>query len=293
MRVGFVGLGVMGSPMAGHLLRAGLDVCAYNRNSKRREAWRERYGGELAATPGAATDGAEMVFLCVGKDEDVREVVVGDAGVLSSMAPGGIIVDHTTTSSQLARDMHEACLARGCEFVDAPMSGGEAGAVNGVLTLMVGGSEAAVERASPVLSNYAKTITRMGDSGTGQLAKAVNQICIAGVLQGLSEGLLFGQRAGLDIERLVASISQGAAGSWQMVNRAATMASGDFDFGFAVEHMRKDLKIALQTGEEIGAPLPLTALVDQFYADVEALGGRRYDTSSLIERLRKLRPDQL
>jgi len=290
MRVGFIGLGVMGSPMAGHLVRAGYEVCAYNRNPDRRQRWQQAHGGEVAASPREAAEGADIALLCVGADKDVREVVTGDAGVLASLAPGSVIVDHTTTSCELARDMHRACLARGCEFIDAPMSGGEAGAIDGQLTLMVGGDEAVIQRLRPVLDCYAKAVTRMGASGTGQLAKAVNQICIAGVLQGLSEGLLFGQRAGLDVETLVDAISKGAAGSWQMVNRAATMATGEFDFGFAVEHMRKDLKIALATGEAIDAPLPVTALVDQFYADVEALGGSRYDTSSLIERLRRLRP---
>ena len=290
MRVGFVGLGIMGYPMAGHLVRAGYDVRAFNRKIDRREAWREAHGAEVAASPSEAAKGAAIVLLCVGADKDVREVVTGDAGVLSAMAPGGIVVDHTTTSCELAQEMHAACQAQGCEFIDAPMSGGEAGAVNAQLTLMVGGDESALERARPILDCYAKSVTRMGKCGTGQLAKAVNQICIAGVLQGLSEGLLFGQRAGLDIETLVDAISKGAAGSWQMVNRAQTMAKGEFDFGFAVEHMRKDLKIALQTGETLGAPLPLTALVDQFYADVEAFGGKRFDTSSLIERLRRLRP---
>ena len=290
MRIGFVGLGVMGYPMAGHLVAAGFDVCAYNRNAARREAWRDEYGGEVAESPQAAAKGAAIVLVCVGADKDVREVIAGEHGILSSIDSGGVVVDHTTTSLELAREMHDECRERGCEFIDAPMSGGEAGAVNAQLTLMVGGSQQALERAAPVLERYAKSITRMGECGKGQLAKAVNQICIAGVLQGLSEGLLFGQRAGLDIETLVESISKGAAGSWQMVNRAATMARGEFDFGFAVEHMRKDLKIALQTGEALGAPLPLTALVDQFYADVEALGGKRFDTSSLIERLRRLRP---
>ncbi|MCY4041537.1 MAG: NAD(P)-dependent oxidoreductase [Gammaproteobacteria bacterium] len=290
MQVGFIGLGVMGFPMAGHVVRAGHEVRAYNRTPDRRHAWAQTHNGTVVASPREAASGAEVVLLCVGADKDVREVVAGKAGVLSTIAPGGILVDHTTTSSELARDMQHACQARGCEFIDAPMSGGEAGAVNAKLTLMVGGDEAALARVRPVLECYAASITRMGESGSGQLAKAVNQICIAGILQGLAEGLLLGQRAGLDVETLVAAISKGAAGSWQMVNRAATMAKGEFDFGFAVEHMRKDLKIALATAEDIGAPLPLTALVDQFYADVEALGGRRYDTSSLIERLRRLRP---
>ena len=292
MRVGFVGLGVMGYPMAGHLVQAGFEVRAYNRDPARRLAWREQYGGEIVDSPRAAARGAEVVLVCVGADRDVREVVVGDDGILSVLEPGGMVVDHTTTSCELAQAMHLACAERDCAFIDAPMSGGEAGAINGQLTLMVGGTTEALESANPILDCYAKSITRMGGSGTGQLAKAVNQICIAGVLQGLSEGILFAMRAGLDIDTLIESISKGAAGSWQMVNRASTMAAGEFDFGFAVEHMRKDLKIALATGESLGSPLPVTALIDQFYADVEALGGKRYDTSSLVERLRRLRPAQ-
>lgn len=290
MRVGFVGLGVMGYPMAGHLVRAGFDVCAYNRGAERREAWRSEHGGGVAASPREAADGAALVMLCVGADQDVREVVVGEQGVLSGISPSGIVVDHTTTSFELAREMQSAAQEKQCEFLDAPMSGGEVGAINGQLTLMVGGREEALGRARPALDAYAKSVTHMGDSGTGQLAKAVNQICIAGILQGLSEALYFAERAGLDVETLIESISMGAAGSWQMVNRSATMAKGEFNFGFAVEHMRKDLKIALKTAEALNAPLPMTALVDQFYADVEALGGSRYDTSSLIQRLRRLRP---
>ena len=290
MRVGFVGLGVMGYPMAGHLLRAGHEVCSYNRGAERREAWQKEYGGRVATSPQEAATGAEIVMLCVGADKDVREVVAGGQGVLSGIDSGGIVVDHTTTSFELAREMQQACQEKQCEFVDAPMSGGEVGAINGQLTLMVGGGEEALERARPVLDTYAKSVTRMGESGTGQLAKAVNQICIAGILQGLSEGLYFAERAGLDIETLIESISKGAAGSWQMVNRSMTMSRDEFEFGFAVEHMRKDLAIALKTANELRAPLPMTALVDQFYADVEALGGKRYDTSSLIHRLRRLRP---
>ena len=290
MRVGFVGLGVMGYPMAGHLLRAGHEVCAYNRGAERREAWRKEYGGRVATSPQEAATGAEIVMLCVGADKDVREVVAGEQGVLSGIDSAGIVVDHTTTSFELAREMHSQSQEKQCEFIDAPMSGGEVGAINGQLTLMVGGGEDALERARPVLDTYAKSVTRMGESGTGQLAKAVNQICIAGILQGLSEGLYFAERAGLDIETLIESISKGAAGSWQMVNRSMTMSRDEFEFGFAVEHMRKDLAIALKTANELRAPLPMTALVDQFYADVEALGGKRYDTSSLIHRLRRLRP---
>ena len=290
MRVGFVGLGVMGYPMAGHLARAGMHVRAYNRGTARREAWKREFGGDLASSPAQAADGAELVMVCVSADKDVREVIAGSEGVLKSAEPTTIIVDHTTTSPELAREIGMRCREAGCEFLDAPMSGGQVGAETGQLTLMVGGGEAALERVRPVFETYAKSITRMGGFGQGQLAKAVNQVCIAGILQGLSEGLLLAERAGLDIETLIESISKGAAGSWQMVNRSMTMAKGEFDFGFAVEHMRKDLGIALKTGNELGAPLPLTALVDQFYADVEALGGKRYDTSSLIARLRALRP---
>ncbi len=290
MRVGFVGLGVMGYPMAGHLLRAGHEVCAFNRSAERRDAWRKEYGGRVATSPREAATGAEIVMLCVGADKDVRQVLVGEKGVLAGIDAAGIVVDHTTTSFELAREMQHTCQERKVEFIDAPMSGGEVGAINGQLTLMVGGGEEALERARPVLEIYAKSVTRMGDCGTGQLAKAVNQICIAGILQGLSEGLYFAERAELDIETLIESISKGAAGSWQMVNRSMSMSRDEFEFGFAVEHMRKDLAIALKTANELQAPLPMTALVEQFYADVEALGGRRYDTSSLIHRLRRLRP---
>lgn len=290
MRIGFVGLGVMGYPMAGHLLRAGMEVSAYNRSEARREAWRKEYQGKVVASPAEAAKDAELVILCVGADKDVRQMVVGTGGVLSVAKPGMVVVDHTTTSPELAKEMSAACQDAKCEFIDAPMSGGQVGAETGQLTLMLGGSEAALERARPALAVYAKSVTRMGACGQGQLAKAVNQICIAGILQGLSEGLLLAERAGLGIETLVESISKGAAGSWQMVNRSETMARDEFDFGFAVEHMRKDLGIALETGNKLGTPLPLTALVDQFYADVEALGGKRYDTSSLIHRLRHLRP---
>ena len=280
----------MGYPMAGHLARAGMHVSAYNRGEPRREAWKREFGGDLASSPAQAAEGAELVMVCVSADRDVREVIAGSEGVLKSVEPATIIVDHTTTSPELAREMGMRCQEAGCEFLDAPMSGGQVGAETGQLTLMVGGGEAALERARPVLETYAKSITRMGECGQGQLAKAVNQVCIAGTLQGLSEGLLLAQRSGLDIETLIESISKGAAGSWQMINRSMTMANGEFDFGFAVEHMRKDLGIALKTANELGAPLPMTALVDQFYADVEALGGKRYDTSSLIARLRALRP---
>lgn len=290
MRVGFVGLGVMGYPMAGHLLKAGMEVRAYNRGEMRREAWQKEYQGKAVATPADAAKGAELVMLCVSADRDVRQVVTGADGVLSGANQGMVIVDHTTTSPELAQEMSAVCQDVGCEFIDAPMSGGQVGAETGQLTLMVGASEAALECARPALEVYAKSVTRMGESGQGQLAKAVNQICIAGILQSLSEGLLLAERAGLDIGTLVESISKGAAGSWQMVNRSQTMARNEFEFGFAVEHMRKDLGIALKTASQLGAPLPLTALIDQFYADVEALGGKRFDTSSLIHRLRHLRP---
>ena len=280
----------MGYPMAGHLARAGMHVRAYNRGEARAEAWKREFGGDLASSPAQAAEGAELVLVCVSADKDVREVIAGSGGVLETARPSTIVVDHTTTSPELAREMGIRCQESGCEFLDAPMSGGQVGAETGQLTLMVGGAEAALERARPRFEKYAKSITRMGDCGQGQLAKAVNQVCIAGILQGLSEGLLLAERAGLDIETLIESISKGAAGSWQMLNRSMTMAKGEFDFGFAVEHMRKDLGIALRTGNELGAPLPMTALVDQFYADVEALGGKRYDTSSLIARLRALRP---
>ena len=285
--VAFVGLGVMGYPMAGHLKAAGHRVVAYNRTATRARAWQEKHAGEIAPTPRLAAEGASFVFVCVGNDDDVRSVVYGDDGVLAGMARGATLVDHTTTSAELARELAAACAERGIGFLDAPLSGGQAGAENGVLTSMVGGSEATFEAASPVIAAYARTCVRIGDAGAGQLAKMVNQICIAGVVQGLAEAISFGMRADLDMERVMAAISKGAAQSWQMENRWKTMVDNKFDFGFAVDWMRKDLGFALQEARRNGARLPLTALVDQFYAHVQTRGGGKWDTSSLIEPLNR------
>ena len=286
MKLAFIGLGVMGYPMAGHWAAAGHEVCVYNRSPGRASAWCEAHGGRSAATPALAADGAELVALCVGADDDVRAVCQGEDGVLASLAPGAVLVDHTTASAELARELDAACAAQGVGFLDAPVSGGQAGAENGALTIMVGGDEAVFEASREVLAIYARRVQRLGDAGAGQLAKMVNQICIAGVLQGLSEGLAFAERAGLDANAVVEVISQGAAQSWQMEQRSATMIDDEFAFGFAVDWMRKDLSMALAEGRRNGARLPLTALVDQFYADVQAAGGGRLDTSSLIRRLR-------
>ncbi len=285
----FIGLGAMGFPMAGHLQRAGHETAVYNRTTATASRWQSQYGGSTAATPGVAAAQADMVMVCVGNDDDVRSVVLGPEGVIAHMSPGTILVDHTTASVELARELHLRCSERGIGFLDAPVSGGQAGAENGQLTIMVGGDAEAFDRASPVLGVYAKSLKHMGACGAGQLTKMVNQICIAGVLQGLAEGLHFAERAGLDGTAVIDAISQGAAQSWQMDNRHATMIEGRFDFGFAVDWMRKDLGIVLAAARELGTPLPLTALVDQFYGDVQNLGGGRWDTSSLIARLRALR----
>jgi 3-hydroxyisobutyrate dehydrogenase-like beta-hydroxyacid dehydrogenase len=287
-KVAFLGLGVMGFPMAGHLAAKGHDVTVWNRTASRAEAWVARYGHGLADTAAGAARGAEFVFACVGNDEDLRSVCRGDNGAFGGMSPGAILVDHTTVSAQVTRELAALGRGLGLGFVDAPVSGGQAGAENGVLSVMCGGDQADYDAAEPVIASYARICRRLGPSGAGQMAKMVNQICIAGLMQGLSEGLLFAEKAGLDIPQLVEVISQGAAGSWQMVNRHKTMAEDRFDFGFAVDWMRKDLGICLSTAEEIGAPLPATALIDQFYKDVQKLGGGRYDTSSLIHRLRAL-----
>ncbi|MEM8767888.1 MAG: NAD(P)-dependent oxidoreductase [Pseudomonadota bacterium] len=286
-RTAFIGLGVMGYPMAGHLKAAGHEVTVYNRTAPKAERWQSEHGGTSEATPREAASGAGVVMLCVGNDDDVRSVVYGDDGVLAGMGAGTVLVDHTTASADLARELAEACAAQEVGFLDAPVSGGQAGAENGQLTIMVGGDAATFERAVPVLDCFAKSVRLMGPAGAGQLTKMVNQICIAGVLQGLSEGLHFAEQAGLDIGAVVDVISKGAAQSWQMENRHETMAAGEFEFGFAVDWMRKDLDITLRTGRSLDARLPLTALVDQFYADVQSYGGGRWDTSSLIQRLRK------
>jgi len=284
-RVAFIGLGVMGFPMAGHLTKAGHQVTVFNRRAARAEAWMAQYGHAAAATPRAAAEGADAVFICVGRDDDVREVTLGQDGCLAAMGPGSVLVDHTTTSARLARELEAQAAKAGVGFVDAPVSGGQAGAENGQLTVMCGGAAGDFARAEPLIRAYAKMCRLLGAAGSGQLAKMVNQICIAGVVQGLAEGLAFAQAAGLDGEAVIDVIAKGAAQSWQMENRHKTMLAGKFDFGFAVEWMRKDLGIALDEGRSNGAQLPLTALVDQFYADVEAMGGKRWDTSSLIARL--------
>lgn len=286
-QVAFIGLGVMGYPMAGHLNKAGFAVTVFNRTTAKAAAWVQQHQGRFALTPAQAANQAEYVMLCVGNDEDVRSVVFGDGGVLAAMAPGSILIDHTTASADLARELNAACYARGIGFLDAPVSGGQVGAEKGQLTIMLGGNEADFARAAPVLGHYAKSARLLGSAGSGQLAKMVNQICIAGVVQGLSEALHFADCAGLDAKAVLEVISKGAAQSWQMENRGHTMVDGQFDFGFAVDWMRKDLGITLSEARRNGAQLPLTALVDQFYADVQAQGGGRQDTSSLIRRLHK------
>jgi len=287
MRVAFVGLGVMGFPMAGHLARNGHGVVVYNRTTAKAEDWIAKYEGCAAPTPAAAASAAEIVFTCVGNDDDVREVMLGANGILDALRPGTIVVDHTTSSATVARDMHAAAAERGIGFLDAPVSGGQAGAENGQLTVMVGGEAAIFERALPVIRSYAKAVTLIGPTGSGQLAKMVNQICIAGVVQGLAEGLDFAMRAGLDPAVVIESISKGAAQSWQMENRWQTMVADEFDFGFAVDWMRKDLGFALEEARRNGAQIELTELVDRYYAEVQAMGGNRWDTSSLIARLRR------
>lgn len=285
--VAFVGLGVMGYPMAGHLKNAGHDVAVFNRTTEKSLNWVAKYQGRYGETPAAVANGAQMVMLCVGNDDDVRAVVYGEHGVLNRMQPGSILVDHTTASADLARELAAACAQRGIGFLDAPVSGGQAGAQNGALTIMVGGEQTHFDLAEPVLKHYAKSVRLLGPAGSGQLAKMVNQICIAGVVQGLSEALHFAQCAGLDAKAVLDVISKGAAQSWQMENRGHTMVDGQFDFGFAVDWMRKDLNITLNEARRNGAQLPVTALVDQFYSEVQAIGGGRQDTSSLIRRLKK------
>lgn len=286
-RVAFIGLGVMGFPMAGHLARAGHDVTVMNRTLAKAESWCAKHSGKLATTPKQAAEGADFVFTCVGNDDDLRSVVLGESGAFAGMGKGAVLVDHTTASAKVARVLAEKGKACGVGFLDAPVSGGEVGAKEGKLTVMAGGAEADFERTRPVIEAYARFVQRMGDVGTGQLAKMVNQICAAGLLEALAEGLNFGHRAGLDMERVAAVISKGAAQSWQMDNRARTMLAGEFDFGFAVKWMRKDLAICFEEAGEIGAELPVTLLVDRFYADVVKMGGAGWDTSSLIARLRR------
>ncbi|MBR9842380.1 MAG: NAD(P)-dependent oxidoreductase [Rhodobacteraceae bacterium] len=284
-KIAFLGLGVMGYPMAGHLQAAGHEVTVYNRTTAKAEAWVKEHGGAMGATPKEAATGAAFVMTCVGNDDDLRMVCAGENGAFEGMGEGTILVDHTTVSAKVTAELYAAGKEEGIAFVDAPISGGQAGAENGILSIMCGGDAAVYEAAEPIMQAYGRTIKRLGESGAGQLTKMVNQICIAGLVQGLSEGLHFAEKAGLDIRAVVDVIQGGAAGSWQMVNRHETMADDHFEHGFAVDWMRKDLGICLATANETGASLPVTALVDQFYKDVQKLGGGRWDTSSLIKRL--------
>ncbi len=287
-KIAFLGLGVMGYPMAGHLQAAGHDVTVYNRTKAKAEAWVAQHGGAMAETPRDAAEGAEFVMACVGNDDDLRMVCTGELGAFHGMSDGAIFVDHTTVSAKVTSELYDAGKTRGIAFVDAPISGGQAGAENGVLSIMCGGDQSAYDTAEPIMQVYSKICRRIGDSGAGQMTKMCNQIAIAGLVQGLSEALHFAEKAGLDGRSVVEVISQGAAGSWQMANRYETMLEDHFDHGFAVDWMRKDLGICLSTADETGASLPVTALVDQFYKDVQKLGGGRWDTSSLIKRLRAL-----
>lgn len=285
-KVAFIGLGVMGYPMAGHLtVKGGHDVTVYNRTTAKAEAWVKQFGGAMALTPAEAAQDAEFVFSCVGNDDDLRSVTLGANGAIAGMAPGAILIDNTTASAEVARELAAAASDKGCGFIDAPVSGGQAGAENGVLTVMCGGDKATFDKAKPIIDAYARMVGLMGDVGSGQLTKMINQICIAGVVQGLAEGIHFGKKAGLDIEKVIEVISKGAAGSWQMENRHKTMNDGKYDYGFAVDWMRKDLDIVLTEARRNGASLPVTALVDQFYGEVQKLGGNRWDTSSLLARL--------
>ena len=285
MKIGFVGLGVMGFPMAGHLKQSGHEVTVYNRTAARADAWVQQYGGRSASTPKAAAEGADIVFSCVGNDDDVRSVLLGQDGVFAGLASSAIVVDHTTASATLARELETQAQERGLGFLDAPVSGGQAGAENGALTVMVGGDAAVFDRARPVLDCYARCVRLLGPAGSGQLAKMVNQICIAGVVQGLAEAFTFSRKVGLDTAAVVEVISQGAAQSWQMENRYQTMLAGEYEHGFAVDWMRKDLAMVLEEAETMGLELPVTNLVDQFYADVQDMGGSRWDTSSLFARM--------
>lgn len=285
--IAFIGLGVMGYPMAGHLAKAGHQVTVYNRTQSTAQQWVTEYAGDCALTPAAAVNKAELIFICVGNDDDLRAVMCAEHGILAGSAKDSVIVDHTTASADIARQMHDLCQQHHCHFMDAPVSGGQAGAENGQLTVMLGGDPVLFAKVQSVIAAYAKFSRLLGPVGSGQLAKMMNQICIAGVVQGLAEALQFGQRAGLDCAAVVEVISQGAAQSWQMENRSSSMLQDHYDFGFAVDWMRKDLNIALDEGRKNGSSLPLTALVDQFYADVQGLGGARWDTSSLLTRFKR------
>ena len=287
MRVAFLGLGVMGFPMAGHLQKAGFEVTVYNRCADKAARWLNQHDGKSAATPKAAAANADLVMACVGNDNDLRAICLGDEGAFAGMKPGAIFVDHTTASAEVARELYAIAKTQELGFLDAPISGGQAGAENGVLTIMVGGDSEVYQRAEPVLQHYARSVRRMGESGAGQTTKMVNQICIAGLVQGLAEGLYFAEQAGLDAHAVIDVISKGAAQSWQMENRFETMLAGEYNHGFAVDWMRKDLGICLDEAKRNGASLPITALVDQFYAEVQKMGGGRWDTSSLLARLKK------
>ncbi len=286
VQVAFLGLGVMGAPMAGHLTLAGHQVTVYNRNEAKAHSWHAEFKGAWAATPREAAAQADIVFCCVGNDDDLRSVTLGANGAFAGMKPGAVFVDHTTASATVARELYSAAKSLGLQFIDAPVSGGQAGAQNGALTVMCGGEAAAFERVRPVGMAFSKAFTRMGEAGAGQLTKMVNQICIAGLVQGLSEAVAFGQKAGLDMNQVLEVIGKGAAQSWQLDNRGKTMVADQFDFGFAVDWMRKDLGLVLDEAKRNGARLPVTALVDQFYGDVQAMGGQRWDTSSLVKRLK-------
>ncbi len=292
-KVAWLGLGVMGYPMAGHIrAKGGYDITVYNRTAAKAEKWAGQHGGRIARTPAEAARGADFVFACVGNDDDLRQVTLGPDGAFAAMGKGSVFIDNTTASADIARELAGVAAGKGFGCLDAPVSGGQAGAENGVLTVMVGGEEAAFARAEPVITHYARMVRRIGPAGTGQLAKMVNQICIAGLVQGLSEGIHFAQRSGLDIPAVLETITKGAAGSWQMENRWKTMAAGKFDFGFAVDWMRKDLGICLDEARRNGATLPVAALVDQFYGEVQRMGGKRWDTSSLVARLNRAEPSK-
>ncbi|MCQ8896941.1 NAD(P)-dependent oxidoreductase [Limnobacter humi] len=285
LKVAFLGLGVMGYPMAGHLAKAGHTVTVYNRTVSKAQQWVAEHGGKLAHTPIKAAEGQDLVFACVGNDDDLRQVCTGIDGAFHAMQPGAVFIDHTTASAKIARELHEQAESSGFGFLDAPVSGGQAGAQNGQLTVMCGGNEVDFEKAKPVIAHFAKAVTLMGESGSGQLTKMMNQICIGGLVQALSEALKFGMNAGLDVNKALDVISKGAAQSWQMENRGRTMVKDEFNFGFAVDWMRKDFSLVLEEARRNGSQLPVTALVDQFYAEVQAMGGGRWDTSSLIKRL--------
>ena len=286
-KMAFIGLGVMGYPMAGHLAKGGHELNVYNRSTKKSERWVGEFGGKIVTTPRAAAEGAEVIYSCVGNDNDLRSIVYGDDGILAGISPNAVFVDHTTSSAKIAREINAKASEHNINFLDAPVSGGQTGAENGVLTVMVGGDERAFNKVSPFVKCYAQAVTFLGPSGSGQLCKMVNQICIAGLLQGLSEGIAFGQKAGLDMDKVVDVISKGAAQSWQLENRAPTMIKNEFDFGFAVDWMRKDLGICLAEADNNQAQLPVTALVNQFYKEIQKRNGNRWDTSSLIELINK------